>query len=397
MNKSKPNTIFIILSFIYLAHNIMPIIGALPSMVYGGIFLVLYIFTTPIWIKPNISIFSLFLIDILLLFLKLINNEQCGLYIYGILQQLLNVYLILYFVKYYNNKFLKKYLYIILFMYLITCVTTIIGNIIFPNSSRILATLNNDSEFNKYSLYNIGGFSFIYRITLICPLLIGLIHTKRINYLFGIICLSIIGITVYFSHYTTALMMYVLITCLFFINKINKNKYNKLLLCLILIFVFGKILIIGLLNYSLKFVNDDMYKTKINYTISYLDNQEFTGKDISGDRISLYKYSIDVFNNNILIGAWQKNAGGHSYIFDNLAMFGCLGMLCMFIGFFYFYKLIIKPFKNSPLYYYLLFVFNITLIYTIINPKNFIISLIVIMLPLNVLILESSKSLNMEN
>ena len=84
-------------------------------------------------------------------------------------------------------------------------------------------------------------------------------------------------------------------------------------------------------------------------------------------RLDFWKKSIDVFSSNILFGSLQ-DSGGHSYILDNLAMYGLFGLFAMVISFIETYKQYIRRSRNNVLYAYMFMVFILNIIQSVVNP-----------------------------
>lgn len=384
---------------LYLAHKVLPAVGAyMPGIVYAAVFVLVAIVIKPIWISGSriqaetISVFpliSIAVLDLINIYLLKSNIVGAVFFLYGELQSFLFTLIGLYYICYCSLFQRKMLLRVVLGMYIVTAITTAIGCTIYPNAARILATTS-DTNSVWYLLYtksNIGGFSFTYEIVLLTPIFIYLLKSKRINFLLGIACVSLIGWEAYCSEYTTALLLYLVCLSLLFIGKLNKSKFIIMVMIAIFLLTVGRDMLASGLMYLTGKIESQTVISRLDYLIASLNGTEYSNFSESGDRIALYLSSIDAFISSGFMGTWFKvQSGGHSYILDNIAIYGVVGIAAIWGQYKCIYNLYIRNQKMNDHYYYLLWMFFMAIILAIVNTKPFFIIFTVIIALLNSII-----------
>ncbi|MBO7525800.1 MAG: hypothetical protein J6T42_03265 [Clostridia bacterium] len=131
---------------------------------------------------------------------------------YKIILDILPIVLGLYILKRCDHAIIRFFSLVLILTIIVTMITTYIGIGTYPNSARYLATVANanDSLFIKYNMANIGGFEFIYTISLLYPIAIYAYIRRKINaIIMFIISVSILTLIIE-SSYTTAFLMWMI-------------------------------------------------------------------------------------------------------------------------------------------------------------------------------------------
>lgn len=386
------NTIIPFLSILYLLHSV-PALGILyPSSIYALLIVVLFlILTYKVGVKNIISIMPIFIIPILNIVIIIGNMSVVTIAerISGILQSLILPLLYIYIRIYNRLKLGNQLLIIYVVMTIITCITTYIGYDVFPNASRELVSLDTDSsDYQTYMKLNIGGFSFIYTLVFLNILVIYSIKNYKFFKrgksvaMFNIIFLIIIGLVIYKSQYTTAILIYS-ISLLFLLSGRRFNfKYISTLICI-------SVIIVLLFKAPIAGIMESLSEKVESYDVSQrlYDLSRFLVGDYTSDNSDLdarrdtYMTSLNTFLNNPF-GVWSNRGnGGHSFVLDNIARFGILGVALVIIMLYKLYRLYIFPIINNNIYGYASVLLIIYVVLSVINPHIFT-NILMFVLPL---------------
>ena len=227
-------------------------------------------------------------------------------------------------------KILGKILIVFLFA---TMVTTLIGNIQYPNASRELARATKET---LYVRHNIGGYGFIYGLVVLLPYMIyiykyqtGMLRTVgfAVSVLTVVVCV--------FSEYTLAVMI-VIFEFLFEIgNKKMRKGKNIILLLMILVFFF---LFRNHVAEFLLHIRDLSINRGLPSLAERIDNLRLmimgnAPIDDAQTRFSQYTSSFTAFLKNPIVGNIDgtEHLGGHSEILDILGGTGLFGFSLFFI------------------------------------------------------------------
>lgn len=387
----KNNTIIPFLSILYLLHSV-PALGILyPSSIYALLVVVLFlILTYKVGVKNIISIMPIFIIPILnIVIIGNMSVVTIAERISGILQSLILPLLYIYIRIYNRLKLGNQLLIIYIVMTFITCITTYIGYDVFPNASRELASLDNDSSnYRTYMKLNIGGFSFIYTLVFLNILVIYSIKNCKLFKrsisvaMFNILFLIIIGLVIYKSQYTTAILIYS-ISLLFLLSGRRFNfKY-------IITFICISVIIVLLFRAPVAEIMESLSEKVESYDVSQrlYDLSRFLVGEYTSDysdldaRRNTYMTSLNTFLNNPF-GVWSNRGnGGHSFVLDNIARFGILGVALVIIMLYKLYRLYIFPINNNNIYGYASVLLIIYVVLSVINPHIFT-NILMFLLPL---------------
>ncbi len=382
-------TLFDCFVILYFLHKLLPVVGFyMPSVVFLGIFAVLMLSSFDgIGRSRKINIMGkmlLLMMVCLLTLIEYINTRSISsfpVYMYGELQVILFGFIVLY----YDNEarqHKKKYLFwFVVLCYVLTAITTIIGNIRYPMASRILAT-GDEIGVALYTSQNIGGFTFVYELVLLIPLIIYMFKKNMINRWFAAGLVAVFGYTIIRAEYTTALLFFILSLILLFIPNLTTRKIYVLLGIFIVLFIFNVDYIAGLLRQLGQNAESEIFSTRLNELAVMLEGGDAIDSGNAGNRVELYKRSFDTFVNTSFIGRWGNRSagsiGGHSFILDTVGQYGVLGIIVIFIMYATIYNLYMKPYKKEKFYPYLFYVYLVAIVLAFLNPKTYLFMFIVV-------------------
>lgn len=379
-DKVMATTLFEIFAVLYIAHKLLPVFGYyMPGIVYLGVFAVTFLFGLTISTKGDklnftLSMLPLFSFCLLhcIRYMFMGNFSSIPIYLYGELQiYLYGIIAVWYIVK--NKPGRAKALFnFILICYAVTAVTTYIGCTIYPQASRVMATLSTtDALYQLYTKSNIGGFSFIYELVLVLPLIIYMVKSKKINRIIGIMFIGLIGLVIIQSEYTTALIMYVLSLLLFIIPRLNGKKIILTTAVMILFLLISASFLADVFDNLSETVESDIVSERFSYIADLLRGESASDVSDSGDRMELYAKSLSAFWNSGMLGSWNNaKVGGHSFIFDTMGFYGIIGIIALVAVYAVMYKVFIGKYKDRNYYAYLLYVYILGILMAVINPKT---------------------------
>lgn len=377
----KNNIIITILSVLYLLHMVPALGYRYPSILYAVLVISLFLLLTyKVGFKGIVTIIPIFFIPILDIFIK---TSGYSIYIVfqqlsGVIQSLILPLLCIYIIKFRKNKLGKLLFFTYFVIILITCITSYIGYKIFPDASRELAFYDRIESDLLYAYLNanIGGFSFIYSITILSVLLIYTTKNytlrKGIVGIISVTSLLITGLVIYKSQYTTAIIIYILSLILLLVNHKFGIKHMVILTIFGLLFVgvFNNSISVGLMKISEMVESASVSQRFYDLSQYIIGGHTSINSDLDA-RSYLYMKSINTFINKPL-GSWNNNDnGGHSFIFDSAARYGIWGIILLMIMIIKLYKLYIRPLKNNTIYGYALIMYIIFMILAILNPHIF--------------------------
>ena len=343
--------------FYILMNTIMPLVAVLTSKVlttytFMVVVLVSVLFTFFACRLLNIREYIVLLVPFILyemLDMFVMNNEDFLLAGYQVLLFMLPICLGYYLINKGDVQY-GIFSVVLTSIFVITAITTIIGCMRYPDAARVLATTktSQDSTAIFYGLNNIGGYGFVYSFVLLYPAVILAFKMKKLN-IFITIGFVILAFTLAITaEYTYALLL-LLITSLLFFVRLNISV-SRFIFLLILFFV-GALVFKSLIgNILLKIGNmigNDTMTAKM--TVVFL-GEEVVG-NVDDSRDALYMFSINKFLENPLLGTFVKGykvTGGHSFILDNLSLYGLLGGTLMFLMYGGIFKVFYKPYLDLP-------------------------------------------------
>lgn len=380
--KKKKYNLFLAALCLFVLHQV-PIIGLhTSSILYLGIVLLLY-YTAyeTIGEKTFMYFFSLAFPVCLLIFIKgLFVGSSFIPTLYTLLQYIISIIVGLYIVNKKDYNLARKLLTLLFLTYIVTAITTFYGNIMIPHASRILAMAEDvagKSVQDHITSLNIGGFAFIYTLSLCIPVLIGMVKNRMILFVVPLLLIALFIITIYKTEYTTALLMSILSLPLLFFKKNMSNRKFRTFLTL---YIISVILLVSVIPLIAGMIGDNieshLLSRRLTEISDFIENPQLASTDDSSDmalRNSLYTKSLDAFWKNPLFGSLSgKGLGGHSFLFDCLGIFGLIGAWLYWIMFSRLYRYFIKPYKKTPFYGYFIFAFCVSIMLTVINTQVFI-------------------------
>lgn len=283
-----------------------------------------------------------------------------------------------------NKKLLWSVMLVILTTSLITAITTFIGNVMFPQASRIMTAFAGKEEdmatVQMFMSMNIGSLVFIYTLTLLHPLVIGLYKMKRIPLYLAVVMSIVIGGCIFKSDYTTASLAFI-VSCVGYFFSGNAAKAKKTIIFLgvvgILTVSYAPALLRGVASIEIFSGSEE----KLLDLAAYLEGNESQISD--GDfesRQDFYQRSIDGFLSSPLYGralTGSRQGGGHSFFLDFLSDWGLLGLLIVLVPFYRRLFQYYKMFRNSPFYIYAWFTLVLALVLSFANPNMWLMNIVV--------------------
>ncbi len=371
-----------LLIIIVLAYIIAPFISRFISTVlttYFYMLLVLVLVFLVFFVKGNKSANDCFFLLLPFLCWKglmfLLPKDNLIIWAYGSLLDVLPLLIGYYFVNYVEKsdklEFFAKLLFI---LFLITGITTVLGCIQYPDAARYMATVEDSSEAKAvlYTWYNIGGYSFVYMLVLLHPVLILAYKKQRIKKttaIFGSV--AIVTVTI-FSAYATALLLSLLSCFLYFFKKnLSMQALWVWLLGGVILIIFFDALFSDVLLWLSSIIKNDV----IAYRLEALAGGKAGIEGSEDNRIALYEASLNTFLRNPILGTCLSGGGGiggHSFILDFMAQFGIIGIVILFFMYRIIYIKFFLPYKNKEGYGFILWLFIQTILLSLINTGMFL-------------------------
>lgn len=370
-------TLFEILLIIDLLHDIPAVGFYMPGAIFSAI--VVLTFAVGLFqvkrfgshiLSPSIKIMGVF---ILAFFFICINHSYSpAIAFYQFLQSLIYPIIGFYLLSK-SDVGLAKIIFLVLSLtYIITSITTTIGCMQYPLAARELTGNQDDSI--AYALYkskNIGDFHFVYFLTISMPLIIGLIKQGYIKRYVGYILVCLFLTTIYFSAYTTALLLSVMSVALLFVGKeLNSKNTRKVVTAFVVIAIFSSSLLPVLLEMLSSFVGTDDVSSRLTDVASYMNNQDIDEDGDMSIRLETFSKSFNAFLSSPLIGSWgNPPVGGHSYYLDTMGNYGLIGIAALILMYRKVIHTVIKPFKKHSWYGYIVMTFVLSVMQAAINPN----------------------------
>lgn len=364
----------LIISYILL-YTIMPIVSRLTSSYlttyfYMAVVVVLVVLILALDRPENLNLYGSFLMPFVIygILTVFLTREDIIMWGYQTLLFWLPVILGYYFTQD-TARILPSYSKLIILAVVVTMITTIIGCIQNPNASRELATASLSAEkVRDYENSNIGGFHFVYIVVLLYPLVILSYKLKRIRLILALIISVIVLVTIIYTEYTTALLLFIITSLLYFTKQNLSFRGIIVLSVLAILFVF---VFSSLIQNFLVLLGDTIDSQAISERLNAL-SKGVTGLEQSEDtRLYLYQVSIIRFFENPLFGqlfnGYVVRTGGHSFVLDTLATYGLLGGTLLVIIYKYIYKRFFEPYKEREGFGYVIWVFAQSLLLSIVN------------------------------
>lgn len=300
------------------------------------------------------------------------NGSSIILQFYFLFQDILWVILLKYIVSKNNIRLNKFLLYFVLICLITTSITTYFGCLAYPGLSRNMTGGSlSAQEQVLFSTLNIGGFDFIYTIVLVLPLIIYLYKSGNTKLIFSLILIFPIILAVYKAEYATALLFTGISLVTYFFPKFrNVRHFLAVGFALGLLCVFLSEFLSDFFVWFSNVTESDILSERLSSSGDMAKGMTVDVDSDAGARLEAWYKSFNNFLEHPIIGAGD-NGGGHSWLFDNMSMFGILGLLGCLGVYYSTYKLIIRPFKNTYYYYYVLYIFVMQIVLSILNTMFF--------------------------
>ena len=274
---------------------------------------------------------------------------------------------------------------------IITAITTYIGCRIYPGASRALAVTNvEDMEYyNIYTSMNIGGFSFIYSIVFLVPLLIVLMKNQsyfknsKLVFLMSLCSLIVIGLAVFSSEYTLAVLLFLFsLSLLFFTRRLSAVKLLTLTILSVSLFllfkpIFGEMLV----GFSANLTSENISSRLFDIGVSVQGEEIIDNNSAMNIRMEKYMKSFNSFVSNPF-GTWffkKPEVGGHSFILDNMARYGIFAIFLFILMIRQIYRLYLLKFRQKSYYGYGLIMLFMFIVLSVVNPGLFFVQLTFVM------------------
>jgi hypothetical protein len=225
---------------------------------------------------------------------------------------------------------------------------------------------------------NIGGFEFIYALTLSIPVIFWMINqTKGVLKLINVGILLSFLYCIYESAYTTALLIAIVILVLLIYNTYSHLRNVIIIGCIILFVIAGSGALSSVFMWLSSTVESEYVSDRLLQIGLVLQGERIENLDTetSNERLLLMKnawegfFSSPLWGNNLI--TWNKNIlSGHSLGLDILSSAGILGLV-FFVSIFYkvYKKIFSSRFKD--LIFQTRIVWIGFIILSIINPSTF--------------------------
>ena len=360
---------------IVILYRTMPIIARIFSSyltTYSYMLVLLLAFIATLTAKRQSSLFEM--LNILLpfivyeVFIYVVGSWDTLLWLYQVLLDLSPIafgYFVIRKMKYGAAKYFS---YVIFIALVVTSITTLIGLAVYPDASRYIATVSDSNEAKAvtYDLMNIGGYDFVYTCILVYPIAIYAFKKKRLHWA---IMTAIVALNFFLcltAGYTIA-FIFVVLSTIFLIFPKNLSVTQVIIILAISLF-----LIIVLSDYVSMGLNSlaDVIKNKdISERLRALANGREGLQDIDDDRVGLYLTSLQSFIDSPILGGMINGTsmGGHSFIFDTMALYGMFGIIFLVAMYRIIYKYLFRPYKNCEGFGFVFWTFLQILLFSAVN------------------------------
>ena len=362
--------------FIYVLYSFMPVVGYYIPSILRVVFALIVLFYY--WPKFSFRWLPILIFPVFTLIEYAFNlNSQFFPHLYYVINLAVLAAISYSIVERDQIELSRQLVFVLVVAYIINAITTLYGNIKYPNASRLLAsiTLVGDENYNLFRRLNIGGFDVIYVLTMCIPL--AAIVFKKTNGVKKIIPLSVALLflfTVIKSEYTTALL-FALSSFLLFLFPL-KTKAKTIIICGAFLALFALLSESFDLFFNISTLSDS---EAIGNRMSDLSDL-FQGEQVDEEsdvtvRSNLYFLSIKNFLASPIFGniaAKETIKGGHSFILDNMSIYGLIGVVCLFFMFLAIYKLVFKKYSNKDFYHFAIIIYIVYISLCLLNPQPFI-------------------------
>jgi hypothetical protein len=364
--KSRENSTLLKILLVFIPWLIFPTFAGLPYTPSAEYFMPIIIVI--VFLEDSKLLFNKFTFGAWLMIIYwgfqnyVLNRESNGTFSFsniGPSALFAGIFTNLLYIKYFSFIELVKIKRVFLFFMLLTSITSLIGSYYFPTAARDLAgALSKDGDTALsafYMMVGIGNYDFYVVLLFVLPLLffeIAIKNNWEKKYYYIVILFSIICI--YFTQYSTLIILACLQLILIPILKKSRNISNFLFRLLLVL--IATLLIQNLLVYFLEFVANQIGQEDLSVRLKNIvdrlngnvkfDAQTESDFEIEQEDIYIGAYqrrillSFSTWTSNIFFGG--DNVGGHNFLIDILGFNGLVGF-SLFI--YYFGKIIVTTLK----------------------------------------------------
>jgi hypothetical protein len=244
----------------------------------------------------------------------------------------------------------------------ITSVLTVLQAYNNPGIVRsIVHTESMQDYIRRIEIYKKGVTSYAmpHAFSFIVPPLIYALKSKNLLFKersFALAIIIICSLMVFYSQSTGALviLLFSFITSFIVTEKsIKKNIIRLIGLGLMAVVILNTETLISILEFFGAKTETLTYYGKIEDAMTMLENGGSVGEIAT--RQELHNMSLNAFLNNLLLGTNKgSDIGGHAYFMDRAGLLGLVGIIPLFLFFFFQVKTTYKSLPNSTKMYYLI-------------------------------------------
>lgn len=377
-----------------LLHDIPAVGFYMPGAIFSAVVVLTFVagflqinrFGTYVF-SPSIKMMGVFILTFIYICVN--HSYSPAIAFYQFLQSLVYPIIGFYLLSKRDIGLTKVFFLVLALTYILTSITTAIGCQQYPLAARELTGNQEDSiAYALYKTKNIGDFHFVYFLTISMPLVIGLIKHGYIKKYIGYVIVALFLATIYYSAYTTALLLSVMSAALLFIGKdLNSGNTNRIVILFVVFAILGSSLLPVLLDLLSSLAGTDDVSSRLADVNSYMNNQDIDEDGDMSIRLDKFSKSFNAFLNNPIIGSWgNPHVGGHSYFLDTMGDFGFIGIAALVIMYRKIINTVIIPFKNYSWYGYIAMTFTLSIMQAAINP-NPSLKVLIVAIPVFVLLM----------
>lgn len=362
-----------------ILYSLMPFVGVAVSvylttysyMIFCILFLILIILSKKTKSMNEYFTYALpfILYGILTLFVR---TESVSMWGYRQLLFVMPIIVGVYIVNYCNEE-CTLYSKVIVLSIIITCITTARGIQVYPGAARWLATVadSKDSMSITLSWMNVGGYSFIYTIVLLYPLLVLAYKKHKINILTSL-SVAILGFWCILSaEYTISLILFAATSVMFFVKRNLKGRDMLIFAAVtfLLMIIFSSVMS-GILRILAENVGSNDISARLTDLAGGLSGLEKS----DDNRLALYMRSFNTFITHP-IGTFLSGGGGvggHSFILDILAQYGIIGVFMLIFMYRKLYQIFYKKYQYEEDFGYIIWIFLQAMLLSTINTGMWI-------------------------
>jgi hypothetical protein len=394
--------IFEISCYYYLGNLLLPIFDFVFPVYFDVANLLMLVILTlrvkKVLIKFVIPIIPILFIQLIQAFLINDGFKDISLNLYNNIVSIFPLILSYYLISSNDVVLIRRIVNFIIVAVFITAITSINGLIAEPDAIKFMAgNISSSIDIRSYNIRNIGGFSFLYIVPIIIPMIFALYHNKILG---SLKCFLIAGCLFYFifiSQFTIALLGGIISLSSFFLARDFSYRKNLIfIIFLLLITVFFRSFI-GHIAYD--FANMSIIDKEVAVRVNAIGDV-ILGLESTDDEYLLrqlaYDKSIGEFTKSILFGGFIDGVikiGGHSFFLDTIAGFGLIGLLILIFTYAYFYKVFYMGFRKFNFFGYMNWAYFISIFFSALNPvSNFL--AIGLIIPLVAYYIQYKKQVN---